>query len=283
MELHPFLEPDIRPAPKWWYVVSAVGDCPSVRVGHSVTFMPALHAGEHDKVYIIGGANPSQVFAEVYVLDLVARAWDTCEAVGFRARYEHAAFTVSVHPGKIFIFGGATQTGNLNDVQSMDTSSGSWSDIETQGTPPSPRTHRCSAIVGSKFYVYSGGQCGSDPVGDRRVHCFDTANMQWTNFAPNGDPPKPRHGHFMISIGSRIYLHGGMAGTTFYDDFHILDLERNSWTAVKKKKTTPPPRAAHDGICHGAMIYVFGGMNKNGALDDAYILNTGEESYIMFF
>ena len=61
MELHPFLESDIRPAPKWWYVMSGAGESPTMRVGHSATFVPGLHDGEHGKVLIVGGANPSQV------------------------------------------------------------------------------------------------------------------------------------------------------------------------------------------------------------------------------
>ncbi|XP_005088865.1 rab9 effector protein with kelch motifs [Aplysia californica] len=274
MELHPFLEPDIRPAANWWYVVSAAGQNPTMRVGHSATYVPALQEGEHDRVFVIGGANPSQVFSEVYVLDLHTRAWDTLEAPGFRGRYEHSAFRVENHPGKIFVFGGATQEGNLNDLQSLDVSSGAWADVETSGEPPSPRTHRCATVVGSKVYVYSGGQSGPDPVSDRRVHCLDTHTMSWTTLTTRGDAPKPRHGHMMIPHNNRIYLHGGMAGATFYDDLHVLDLERSAWSNVRKKRSNPPPRAAHYAVVHSDAIYMFGGMSGAGALDDAYKLNT---------
>lgn len=275
MELHPVLEKDVCPSPKWWYVLSLSGEGPSMRVGHSATFIPACHADEHDRVFIIGGANPEQVFSEVYVLDLQIRSWDTLEAPGFRGRYEHAAFCVGNHPGKIFVFGGATQSGSLNDVQSLDISSGMWSNVDTSGNPPTPRTHRSSVVIGPKVYFYSGGHSGPDPVGDRRVHCLDTSTMTWTSLAPSGNSPKPRHGHLMVPANGSIYLHGGMAGSTFYDDLFILDLDRSSWTNVKKKKTSPPPRAAHDGVLHNKEIYLFGGMNRAGALDDGFKLNTG--------
>lgn len=275
MELHPILESGCAPSPNWWYVLSASGEGPSMRVGHSATFVPAVHTDEHDRVFIIGGANPEQVFSEVYVLDLHLRSWDTQEASGFRGRYEHAAFRVENHPGMLFVFGGATQAGSLNDVQSLNISTGMWSDVEVAGTPPTPRTHHTSVVIGLKAYFYSGGHSGPDPVGDRRVHCLDTSTMTWLNIAPLGDPPKPRHGHLMLSCGSRIFLHGGMSGSTFYDDLHILDTDRNSWACVKKKKTFPSPRAAHGGVIHDREIYLFGGMNKTGALDDGYKFNTG--------
>ncbi|XP_059140080.1 rab9 effector protein with kelch motifs-like [Physella acuta] len=279
MELHPFLDDTIQPSPLWWYVLPIAGDCPSMRVGHSSVFVPALHTDESDKVFVIGGANPGQVFNEVYVLDLKSRKWDTLEATGFRGRYEHAAFYVPNIPGKIFVFGGATQSGSLNDIQALDVSSGLWSDVEVSGTPPSPRTHRSSVVIGSKVYFYSGGHSGPDPVGDRRVHCLDTSTMSWSSLAPNGNSPKPRHGHVMAAVNNKIYLHGGMAGSTFYDDLYVLDLVKCEWSLVKKKKTSPPARAAHEAIVHNKELFLFGGMNKSGALDDAYKFNTESNTW----
>ena len=80
----------------------------------------------------------------------------------------------------------------------------------------------------------------------------------------------------MVALGDKIYLHGGMAGATFYDDLHVFDLEKNNWSSVRKKRSNPPPRAAHEGISHQGAVYMFGGMSGAGALDDAYRLNTGE-------
>ena len=74
MELHPFLESDIRPAPKWWYVMSGAGESPTMRVGHSATFVPGLHEGEHGKVFLIGGANPSQVSLQLHLTLLFSLA-----------------------------------------------------------------------------------------------------------------------------------------------------------------------------------------------------------------
>lgn len=324
MELHPFLEVDQRPTSRWWYVLSAVGDSPSMRVGHSATFVPGQNAGEHDRVIIVGGANPSQIFDEVWALDLKTRTWDILESPGFRGRYEHATFQVANHPGKLYIFGGATQAGCLNDVQCMDLSTGVWADVEVSGTAPTPRTHRSAAVVGSKVYFFSGGHCGSEPVSDRSVHCLDTEAWAWTALSPKGNSPKPRHGHLMMSSASstydedlgrdryhnrcpsdntkqgstkdrgnatisgdtvrnknsnRIYIHGGMSGSTFFDDLHVLDVDQCAWSLVKKKRTTPASRAAHDGIVHQNQMVVFGGMNHEGALDDAHRFNPEGNSW----
>ncbi|ESO91673.1 hypothetical protein LOTGIDRAFT_121915 [Lottia gigantea] len=273
MELHPILELDTKPNDNLWYVVSALGDSPSMRVGHTCTFVKNISGGQ-GRVYVIGGANPSGSFGEVYILDLETLTWDTLDTPGFKARYEHVAFIPKSYPDKIYIFGGADQTGNLNDVQILDLVSNDWSTMTVQGTPPSPRTHHTTAVVGNKLVVYSGGHSGAEPVGDRKVHILDVTTCTWSAPSFNGEPPKPRHGHLMLAVGKKVYVHGGMASSTFYDDLHVLDFEKGAWSSIKKKKTSPSARAAHGGVVSGTDIYTFGGMNKDGALDELYKLDT---------
>ena len=275
MELHPFLEKNMAPNPDLWYVMSAFGDFPSMRVGHSCSYIPGPD-GHGGKIYVVGGANPSGPFAETYSLDLETFTWDICDSVRLKPRYEHAAFVPRSQPSKVYIFGGADQGGNHNDIQVFDTTTKTWSILTPGGTPPSARTYHITACVEDKFIVYSGGQSGSDPVGDRQVHCFDVATQAWSTLNIRGDSPKPRHGHLVVAVGNKILVHGGMSGSTFYDDLLVLDLGKSSWTSVKQKKVHPSARAAHGGFVLGQDVYVFGGMNRDGALDDMYKLDTSE-------
>ena len=275
MELHPILDKETCPSAKLWYVLSAVGDSPSVRVGHTCTFIPGPE-GTGGKVYVIGGANPSGPFAEVFVLDLASFSWDTIDSPGFKARYEHSAFVPQSKPSKIYVFGGADQSGNHNDLQVFDTENKSWDVITPVGSPPSPRTYHTTVCVGDSFIVYSGGHQGSDPVGDRQVHCFHVATSSWSTLNVRGDPPKPRHGHIVQAVENKVYIHGGMSGPAFYDDLHILDLGTSTWRSLRQKKGHPPARAAHGSCVHGTALYVFGGMNRDGALDDTWKFDTSK-------
>ena len=49
--------------------------------------------------------------------------------------------------------------------------------METNGSPPSPRTCHSMASVGSKFYVFGGGLSGPEPVPDNTVHVFNAGNL----------------------------------------------------------------------------------------------------------
>ena len=69
MEVHPILGGGDTPQPGLWYVISSCGQYPSMRVGHTITFVPGKDS-KPDKLVIIGGANPSGLFAETHILYL---------------------------------------------------------------------------------------------------------------------------------------------------------------------------------------------------------------------
>lgn len=70
MELHPILEKG-----EWlckqnlWYVVSARGQHPSMRVGQCCCHIPSGGGGGIGKLAVIGGANPNGPFDETHLLE----------------------------------------------------------------------------------------------------------------------------------------------------------------------------------------------------------------------
>ena len=52
------------------------------------------------------------------------------------------------------------------------------------------------------------------------------ASMAWTNPDVKGKKPTCRHGHVMVAVGNKIYLHGGMARETFFNDMHEFDTSK---------------------------------------------------------
>lgn len=76
MEVHPILDDLDNIKPNLWYVLSPSGEGPSVRVGHTCTYLGRKSEGTQSErklkgnVLIIGGANPDGPFDEVYILEL---------------------------------------------------------------------------------------------------------------------------------------------------------------------------------------------------------------------
>ena len=230
------------------------------------------------KVVFIGGANPSETFSDIHILDLETLSWNMVSPPNFAPRYEHISYTPSSTPNKVYILAGADQEANISVdyVQCYDVKDEQWSAVKTSGTAPSARTHHTTACIDDCVYIFSGGKSGAEPVQDRQVYCFNASTNTWTSPVISGDSPSPRHGHTMTALSKRIYCFGGMAGTKFYNDLHVLDLDKGAWITPKvKKRCVPEARAAHAAVVDGINLYIFGGMNKDGmALCDLWKLDT---------
>ncbi|KAI4904798.1 hypothetical protein NFI96_020599 [Prochilodus magdalenae] len=270
MELLPILGPEDKPGEKQWYCLVPRGAGPGVSVGHTCTYISSREG--KGRIVIVGGANPNGSFSDSYIINLDTHEWDIPDWPGLQARYEHCSFVPESDPESLWVFAGAEQNGNRNCVQVLHTTdSGPWKTMKVKGTPPKPRTyHTNSACVGNRLFVFSGGDAGATPVTDPQVHIFDTGTTTWSQPETKGNPPSPRHGHVVVALGTKIYIHGGMVGEKFHSDMFSLETENMKWERVKSKGDVPPGTAAHSAVALGRNVYIFGGMTAEGASNSMY-------------
>ncbi|XP_066112324.1 rab9 effector protein with kelch motifs isoform X2 [Saccopteryx bilineata] len=253
------------------YTLTPPGERPCARVGHSCSYLPPVGDAKRGKVFIVGGADPNRSFSDVHTMDLGTHRWDLAASEGLLPRYEHASFIPSSTPHSIWVFGGANQSGNQNCLQVLNLETKTWTTPETTTPPPSPRTfHTSSAAIGNRLYVFGGGERGAQPVQDVKLHVFDANTLTWSQPETLGKPPSPRHGHVMVAAGTKLFIHGGLAGDNFYDDLHCIDISDMKWQKLSPTGTAPPGCAAHSAVAVGKHLYVFGGMTPTEALDTMY-------------
>ncbi|XP_005987378.1 rab9 effector protein with kelch motifs isoform X2 [Latimeria chalumnae] len=271
MELLQVLEPGDSPQKATWYALVPKGESPGVRVGHNCIYVPNVKGEGRGKVLIVGGANPNGSFSDAFVIDLDTHEWDIPEWKGLLPRYEHASFIPASDLNSLWVFGGADQSGNRNCVQVLDLETGTWRSPKVRGTPPSARTfHTSTAAIGDKLYVFGGGDKGADPVQDTQLHVFDTATLTWSQPEADRNPPAPRHGHVLVAVETKLFIHGGLSGVKFYNDMYCIDTVDMKWEKLKVKGDIPSGCAAHSAVAHGKYIYIFGGMDMTGALNTMY-------------
>nr|XP_019584123.1 PREDICTED: rab9 effector protein with kelch motifs isoform X3 [Rhinolophus sinicus]XP_019584124.1 PREDICTED: rab9 effector protein with kelch motifs isoform X3 [Rhinolophus sinicus]XP_019584125.1 PREDICTED: rab9 effector protein with kelch motifs isoform X3 [Rhinolophus sinicus]XP_019584126.1 PREDICTED: rab9 effector protein with kelch motifs isoform X3 [Rhinolophus sinicus]XP_019584127.1 PREDICTED: rab9 effector protein with kelch motifs isoform X3 [Rhinolophus sinicus] len=283
MKQLPVLEPGDKPRKATWsvrkdsdrekhrYALTPGGDSPCARVGHSCLYLPPAGDAKRGKVFIVGGADPNRSFSDVHTMDLGTHQWDSATSEGLLPRYEHASFIPSCIPHSIWVFGGADPSGNRNCLQVLNPETRTWTTPEVTTPPPSPRTfHTSSAAIGNQLYVFGGGERGAQPVQDVKLHVFDANTLTWSQPETLGKPPSPRHGHVMVAAGTKLFIHGGLAGDKFYDDLHCIDISDMKWQELSPTGTTPTGCAAHSAVAVGKHLYIFGGMTPTGALDTMY-------------
>ena len=284
MELIPICDESYQTLPNVWYSLSSIvsTNVPLMRVGHTAVHVRD-ETNELDKgrIFLIGGANPDGCFDEIYSLDLNQLEWFKFNelSIGLGGRYEHTSI---LNEKKIFIFGGANQSDNLNDLIAFhidETRMEPVSSVE-QKFLPSKRTFHSGVALKNRLFVFGGGSQAKNAVDDTNVYlCYITANkwLSLTSKSDSNELPRPRQGHLMVNWSDeRVYMHGGMNENEIMDDLWSFDMRKLCWTKVNIDDSEKPcARAAHGGICVNQFIYIFGGLSESGeALNDLWRFDT---------
>jgi len=277
MELYPICDESLQITSNLWYSVSGTGESPFMRVGH--TCIHLVDESPNGKLYFIGGANPSECFNDVYILDLNNLNWDKfTDLVNFEmGRYEHACFKSSNNT--IYIFGGANQEKNHNDVILFNTENKCEKFEALNSIAPTARTYHCGVSFKEQLIVFGGGECGKTAVSDSSVYILNPKIKKWISLQLKGDQPDVRHGHVMINHNDEfVYLTGGMNDSRVYDDLWKL----NKWSIIEIFGYKPPPRLDF-AYCKveikkneqdiKSYFFIHGGMDNEGNIfDDGFII-----------
>ena len=283
--LHPFLEQSDSPNANMWYVLSDHESASVAMEGRPLKEMPCPRLGtscsvdDNGNLVLFGGATLEKLLDDVHVFNMAKLKWSKlkCGGTAPSPRYEHAAaFYSSINA--LCVFGGAVAEKPLNDVHILNLATNTWIKVKTNGESPSPRTMHSAGYDDSRLIVFGGGLQGANIVPDPRVHFLDITTHTWTSHLCGGSAPSPRQGHSMVVVGQKLFVFGGMGGSTFYGDLYILDLTQLTWSCPDTAGPPPLARASHGVACVGSRMYVFGGLGLVAAqprtLQDLHVLDT---------
>jgi N-acetylneuraminic acid mutarotase len=68
------------------------------------------------------------------------------------------------------------------------------------------------------------GGLGDQHRGYNDTWSFDTSTRKWTELQCTGSIPSPRAGHAATIVDDVMYVFGGIAGKTDFDDLYALQL-----------------------------------------------------------
>ena len=175
----------------------------------------------------------------------------------------------------IYIFGGSTGSGYLDDFYKIDTSTYSVEEITITGTTSVRHNHSMVAIGN---YIYIVG-AHDDNYNLNDYYKIDTSTNIGTVIDITGTSISKRHNHSMVAIGSNIYIFGGRNTTgVALNDFYKIDTSTNVVTVIDITGTSITARYDHSMVAIEGNIYIFGGYGNGGFLNDL-IKITGDYSY----
>lgn len=263
-----------------WSSTAVSGTAPELRWGHSMNSF-------RQWVVVFGGHRQRGCFDDATLLDTQAMAWAAPRLSGALppARGNHAA---AVCMQRLWLFGGdapppatvssdvwclpLSQIGEAVPGQANGFSL-AWEIAKVNGTPPPPSSDHTATACASRILLL-GGSGSSGYVSFGQIWLLDVEALAWASVRCSGAVPRARAGHGAAAVqtglrGWDVYVFGGGASATGFDDLHVLD-EGWKWQKLDGAPAEPkghrPPATEGMGMAvSGSLLLVCGGYTATGA------------------
>ncbi len=289
-----------------WTQVSATGDIPLARQGHSAIYDPV-----NKRMIVFGGTNPNYVFNDLYSLDLNTNIWSQLSPAGTlpSPRWNHSA-VYNPADSSMVIFGGRQLYQGLdvnggsdttllndprisstlskgqmplvwfNDLWKLDLRTLTWTQITPLSQlPPAREFHTATYIPAGNYMVVYAGYADEMDYGD--LWKYDFATNSWSQILPSGEQPWSREAHsaFYSSSNNSIVIFGGNNHSLrYFGDMWEFDLSSLSWKKVLPYLGRSNQAGIYDPQRQGLII--FGGFALNAYyspyfFEDGYVITSG--------
>jgi N-acetylneuraminic acid mutarotase len=261
--------------PNWTdFSTGTCGTAPTPRYYHTAVTIDR-------KLYVFGGSSQGSVRNDLYAWDKDTGCWTNLSTplAGSvpTVRYAH---TATVIDGKMYIFGGHTGSGLLNDLHVYDPVARSWTNLSWPlfGSAPGARYHHATFAAYGKVWIYGGNNNGN--FSD--LHFYDPTTRAWTQLTATGAAQTGRYGASFSVIDGIAYMFGGYtSGPT--NTLWALDLATLAWTTVTPSVgSVPSVRYFQTASSLDGKMYIFGGYDGSTALADVHSFDPKTKTWLNF-
>jgi hypothetical protein len=297
-----------------WALASADNSSASFPLQRSFQSMASIATS----LYVLGGSDENAVnHNDVWVFDTLSNVWlslktDNNGGSGTEGTNYPTArsgqITSAVGSKLIFIGGLDSNNDHQNDVWSFDTATNSWAlllgyDNGNSGQVninyPEGRAY-FGAMTLANQVVITGGE--DDSLLKRiDVWAFDTTANTWTVLKSDSasnigtvqvNYPMGRQGLSMSTIGSNLYVFGGLDSTNQrHNDVWSFNPNTNAWTLIKAENNGgsgvagtnfPTERSNQTMAAVGTKLYIVGGQDSSGnKYNDVWSFDTSSNTWAL--
>ena len=224
-----------------WSRVTLAEEQPEERTNHSVATIA-------NRAFIFGGSSPVTPFMkDLWSFNFGALDWSqgrlngqgwtrhTTRGQGPAPRKAHSMVSFE---GKLYIFGGITEQGYVNDMYAVNTLDFKFYKVNAKGAVPTPRAYHSVTVMENGFMAMFGGLESHwdgkteklNLLGD--FYILNLHDMRWSlqTLPPGGTVPSRRYGHALAwgygQEAGQIVLLGGIDRTHCPMDVYWLEETR---------------------------------------------------------
>ncbi len=142
------------------------------------------------------------------------------------------------HDGRLFIYGGRSPEGRLNDLWQLDCETRTWTCLCENDAPGNPMVRSGSLLVhDERNCLYVGFGYDKFPVAHSEMYRFDLSTRVWSEalVPAGGISPPPRINFRSWFYDDCVWIFGGSPdGTVCYGDLWKFNTVINVWTQVRE-------------------------------------------------
>ena len=239
--------------------------------------------GHNGRLYIIGqyagsispsGSTFSDYLDALLVYDTKSGEWEQSMADGAPPDRVGAAFT-SIGNGNGLLFGGSIYSNGdwerTSEVWIFEGKTLSWSQLDTENTPPARSATALSADDGGNVVIFGGLDQNDHLLSDTWV--LNIKQGAWMPLTADA-VPSPRSSALMAAIDSGVFvLYGGKNDDTYFGGLWLLDIKSGMWVQLDAYDSAPDARLTGALPIYGdGSIYIFGGGNDQYLYNDTWRL-----------
>ena len=254
-------------------------------IGHSMSY-------NQDKVYIFGGMRNGAYCNALYELNIETKEVKTIDCSHPNIPEQISWHKAVVFGQKILIFGGMSETDNLDDYFSFNPSRFFWTKKSDQKRFKE-REHFSVIFMKSKnqIYIFGGyylSKDGSNEINYNDIHCLNLELMQWTRPKIKSKTcPKGRFHHTANLMNGQMVIFGGANNNGFnksiFGDFWKIRLNQNSkeakWEQIDFDGQAPSKRFGHSSVKFADYLIIHGGFGPESRIhDDTYLIDWATRS-----
>ncbi|CAG9318579.1 unnamed protein product [Blepharisma stoltei] len=225
-------------------------------------------------------------YNDLWVFNVTTSLWRRLAAaddVYPASRYNGGSFA-DLSANILYVFGGMTESGLLNDLWSFQMESCMWNKIITSGDIPYPRSRFAytSYISGGVlFFAVFGGLTSIES--DNELFTLDTSKWVWTNLPKQGVVPQKALGASLFYYEGFLFLAAGEAiydGYPYAQAFYKYDLSSLEWTNITSVQTYTSRMLQGSILFDKAAFLLTGWSSKlNNVSEDWYMVNLTSTDY----
>jgi hypothetical protein len=184
--------------------------------------------GGDDSMVVCPGVAVADHKGDTWTLDTACGTWTEITSPGPGARTRHVLVTDAARE-RALLYGGRYREGSsgdydvLGDLWAFDFASASWTELDTSGDGPTPRSSAAATVVGDTLYLFGGNTSASGLsfVPRDELYALDLLTLEWREIVLDAPRPAARLFHAMTADPETglLYVGGGGDANAFLGPF----------------------------------------------------------------